>query len=758
VNWSGVSGLGSLTGATTASIAYNAPVTVGAASTATFTATSVTDPTKSSTFTVNLVPPPVIATPTFPGGTVGASYSSVVTESGGVAPFTWTPVALPAGLTLSSSTGSSVTVLGTPTTAGPSQTVTIKVTDAKGLTNSISSTITITAASCTSGCTISGTITGPWVQYVSVAISGGSPTTTDATGNYSFSGLAGGSYTITPTLAGYTYSPAAPSVATSSSTTTQNFVATPVMTGYSISGTISYVGSKTGKTLIRVLQNGCTNCGSSAGTSFSAAPSAGGTAYTIRGLQPTNGGCCTSSYTVTAEIDTLGTGVPNESDPEGSSSTVTLPSADAVNINFTVVDRTPPSAPSTPKQISVAPGNGMAVVQYKAIEDSNGEEIPTTYKVYYGTDTNASNGANSPLIFKAEGHGNDVLFFKGLSNGLTYFKFSAANSLGESAATTPVSVTLGAGSGASTVSGTVTFPGTATGPMYVGVYGNSGIYVQAINSPASPQAYSVSGVPNGTYSNFAIIDMNKNGQIDVGDISNAGGDANPPGITVSGNTTGNITLTNPVSLFNVRTYVNGTSGQPNSYSLNLRPASGSKLPISATMFSGPNVAVPYDVNADQHNSNYSPIFNNSVSPTVGDTYQFLASFSDGTTQVLTGSVTAVLSSSFAQNLTINSPVAGTSTVPVLNWSAPATIPSILPYTYSVNLYNQNGTPQEFWSFYGSGNSNGIPSTQTSVLFNVDGSAGPSSSLTVGGTYGWSVTVQDNKQNSAQFTAAPYTVP
>jgi hypothetical protein len=176
------------------------------------------------------------------------------------------------------------------------------------------------------------------------------------------------------------------------------------------------------------------------------------------------------------------------------------------------------------------------------------------------------------------------------------------------------------------------------------------------------------------------------------------------------------------------------------------------------MFSGPNVAVPYDVNADQHNSNYSPIFNNSVSPTVGDTYQFLASFSDGTTQVLTGSVTAVLSSSFAQNLTINSPVAGTSTVPVLNWTAPATIPSILPYTYSVNLYNQNGTPQEFWSFYGSGNSNGIPSTQTSVLFNVDGSASPSSSLTVGGTYGWSVTVLDNNQNSAQFTAAPYTVP
>jgi hypothetical protein len=76
----------------------------------------------------------------------------------------------------------------------------------------------------------------------------------------------------------------------------------------------------------------------------------------------------------------------------------------------------------------------------------------------------------------------------------------------------------------------------------------------------------------------------------------------------------------------------------------------------------------------------------------------------------------------------------------------------------VNFYNLNGTSQEFWSFYGSGNSNGIPSTQTNVLFNVDGSASPSSSLTVGGTYGWSVTLQDNNGNSAQFTAPQYVVP
>jgi hypothetical protein len=759
VSWSGVSGLGSLTGATTTTITYNAPATVSAASIATFTATSVTDPTKSSTFTVNLVPPPAIATPTFPGGTVGTSYSSVVTEAGGVGPFVWTPIALPAGLSLSASTGSSVTVQGTPTTAGASQAATIRVTDAKGLTNTISSTITVTAPSCTSGCTISGTVVGPWVSNVTIAISGGgSPTTTDASGNYSFTGLAGGSYTITPSLAGYTYSPTAPSVATSSTTTTQNFVATSVMASYSISGTISYAGAKTGNTIIRVFQNGCTNCGTIAGTSFSSAPSAAGTSYVIRGLQPTNGGGGPVSYVVTAQIDTMGTAIENESNPEGTSNTVTLPSANAVGINISVVDRIPPSAPSTPKQITVAPGDTVAVVQYKDEEDNNGEEIPTSYKVYYGTDTNASNGATSPLTFKAQGHGTDLFILKGLANGLTYFKLTALNGDGESAATTPVSVTLGTATGLNTISGTVTFPGTATGPMYVGVYGNSGVYVQAIASPHSPQAYSFAGVPNGTYQNFAIIDMNNDGQVGPGDIDNVKDNSNTPTLVVTGNTTGDLTLTSPNTNLTVPTTVQGVGGQPNSYSISVRMDSAAKLPISAVLFSGPNVAVPYDMNDDQHNGGYNPIYNNSVSPTVGDTYQFLVTFSDGTTQVVPGVVDAVLTS-FAQNLAINSPLSsGSTTVPELNWAAPTTPPTFLPYTYNVNLYNQNGTSQEFWSYYGSGSGNGLPSTQTSVLFNVDGSASPSASLTSGGTYGWSVEVQDSHQNTARYTAVPYTVP
>jgi hypothetical protein len=124
---------------------------------------------------------------------------------------------------------------------------------------------------------------------VTVALSGGSTskpsTTTDSSGNYSFTGLAGGTYTVTPTLAGYTFSPSAPSVTITANNTPQNFVETPVLASFSISGSVSYSGAQTGKpfnTIISVFNGGCSNCGGSvAGTSITSVPSSTGIAYTV---------------------------------------------------------------------------------------------------------------------------------------------------------------------------------------------------------------------------------------------------------------------------------------------------------------------------------------------------------------------------------------------------------------------------------------------------------------------------------------------
>ena len=60
---------------------------------------------------------------------------------------------------------------------------------------------------------ISGTVTdsdtGFGLEDVTMTLSGDASdtTTTDASGNYSFSGLANGSYTVTPSLTNYTFAP-----------------------------------------------------------------------------------------------------------------------------------------------------------------------------------------------------------------------------------------------------------------------------------------------------------------------------------------------------------------------------------------------------------------------------------------------------------------------------------------------------------------------------------------------------------------------
>src|SRR5207253_1415758 len=127
-------------------------------------------------------------------------------------------------------------------------------------------------------------------------------------------------------------------------------------------------------------------------------------------------------------------------------------------------------SPVTPTNVNVSPGNNIALVQYKGASDVNGEEIATSYKVYMGTDVNAMNG--TPVVFASQGHNNNVFVLSGLTNGPTYFKVSALNVPGgESLASSVVGpITIGATTGANTVSGAVTFPGTATGPLYVGVY------------------------------------------------------------------------------------------------------------------------------------------------------------------------------------------------------------------------------------------------------------------------------------------------
>ncbi|MBZ5642949.1 MAG: putative Ig domain-containing protein [Acidobacteriia bacterium] len=761
VTWSTLTGLGSLSGSTTTTITYNAPASIASTSIATFTATSITDPSKNASFSISLEPPPAIATPTFPDATLNAAYTpSAVTVTGGVAPFTWQGTTLPPGMGLSISTTNIVNLQGTPTSAGAGQTVTIKVTDAKGLFTTVSSTINVVAPSCSSNCTISGVISGPTVAGVNVALSTGPTskpaTTTDSGGNYSFTGLAGGTYTVTPSLAGYTFTPSAPSVTTTNTTTTQNFTEASTVQSFSISGTLTYAGSKTGRTFIRVLSSNCSgNCGgASAATSLVTAPSAGGTTYTVRGLQP-------GGYIVTAEVDTLNSGASNASNPFGNSTTVNITSSNASGANITLSDPATPT-PVAISDVTVAAGNGFGLLQYNnngggSLQDNNGREIATSYEIDYGTDPAFTSPAPTVVTFVAHGI-SDRNYIVQAAPGTYFFRMYALVGATKSAAATAGPVVIrAAGSGASTVSGQVTFPVAATGPLYVGVFNGSTIYGQVIASPTSPASYSFSGVPTGNYQAFAIIDQNNNGLIQPSDVSNVNTNGGPPALTVgSGTTTNNIALISAVSTLSVTTGHQQLNGSNDTYNLNLGIAWGSKRPVAMTLISGPHVPLPWDLAIDPNNTVYWNL--NGTAPLVGDTYQFQVTFSDASTQTISTSVTAVLNS-FVTGMTAQTTTPGSVTAPQFNWVTPASTPS--PYTYYVGLNNVSGSTNVSWNDFGGNNSNGIPSGTTSVLFNADGSAQANgtniSTLPTATNYQWFVGVTDSSGNSSQ-EATTYNIP
>ena len=82
--------------------------------------------------------PLAISPTTATTGTVGSAFSQGFSTTGGIAPFAWSATNLPAGLSISASTG---VVTGTPTTSG-SGTVTISATDSSAEAVAISQSVT----------------------------------------------------------------------------------------------------------------------------------------------------------------------------------------------------------------------------------------------------------------------------------------------------------------------------------------------------------------------------------------------------------------------------------------------------------------------------------------------------------------------------------------------------------------------------------------------------------------------------------------
>ena len=444
-------------------------------------------------------------------------------------------------------------------------------------------------------------------------------------------------------------------------------------------------------------------------------------------------------------MDALGTGQANDAaDPSGTTATINISSSNVTTgANIALLDPTA-SIPAAPSIGVVEPGNSSAFVLYNPSTDNSGNENASSYTLSWGTDTNASNGSTKTFI--AQGNNSDIAYVPNLADGtVLYFKLRASSSAGNSAYSAITGpLTIGEPTGNNTLSGTVTFGGTATGPMVVVVHpphGNGGIYYTVVGSQASPPtsgaSYSITGIPSGDYQLAVIIDNNNTGVVSAGDFT-YGFNGGAPTFAVSGATTDNVTLTSAYATAVVLTdYF--TSGNGASYGLNLGALGGTRQLANVTLMSGPNMAVPLDIGYDPNSSNmYVSLGNGSIAPVAGQNYGFLVTFSDGSTQIITGSVSAVMGpNNVAQNLVASS--ASGADTPTFSWSAPATLPVLTPFTYSVQNLGSNSLD--------------VPSSVTSVDLATLGKT-----LTTG-TYYWQVQVQDADGNTAEVQVnTPYAAP
>jgi Putative Ig domain len=750
-----LSGGGVLSGKPTAAGTYSFGITV----------TDSDSSTAARTFSLTVKPGVSITSPsTLPAATVATAYSQSLAVTGGSGSgYIWTLTSGAPSLSAVGLSFSNGTVSGTPTALGTA-TFSVSVVD-DSLTHA-GGTFSVAVNASGAGFPVSGQITlgnacgVPSIPAITLSIdtNPAKTVTSDSSGIYSFADVPPGSYTIAPSIAGANsifYPSSLPVTVSGGAVADQNFVAS---LAYKVSGTVSHSGSQSGQIYIWMLNE---NCGGNLLETSITAPGS----FTIEGVPP-------GTYMLGAGIDKLGFGYLNDVDAAGlASPDVTVSDADVAGTTITMTDPLQSAPPPRAPRIIAINGNASgAMINFQPIVSPdplfNRIELATAYVVQWSTDP-AFGLVNGSLEFKAGGsNGTGVLILNDshLASGNTYyFRMLGTNTFGTGTwsdiysedGINPTGVTIEDPAG-NAVSGTVTFDATPTGPLYVGYADlqTGKAYSTRIQSPVSPQPFSVK-VPTGpAYFHFAILDQNNDGMIDPGDVSNVHADELTP-VAVSGAMTDqDLTLDAPASEATLTTrhikstYENGTSSE--TYSLNFQVKEGNKLPVAVRLMSGPHVLHPVDLGRCRECGNNQFVYNvetYSDLPAAGDSYDLLVNYSDGTSETLTAQVTGMVDA-FATDLS-PSATSDTSLTPTFTWTDPAN-----PGDYQYQFYLTDSQGNMIWQIPGNNsNSGGFASTITSIVWGTDPTGAnndPSmSALTHGVTYTWNIRVIDANGNSSE---------
>ena len=290
--------------------------------------------------------------------TQGQPYTGSITATGGSGSYAWTVTGLSDNLG-SSSNGATLTISGTPNTAPTVVSFNVSVQDSNTLVSvgPVLYTITVSSApqltlptpnpnslgSATVNQSYSGTISASggvppytWtVNGTAVPTSGSSPlsdglgVSTNTSGNpLAISGTPSTTGTVTLTNVIVT-----DSASNSAGPLTYTIAVINPAAGYTVSGTVTYSGAKTGQVYLGLVNTNCGGCNSNLGTSIAKGTTLkSGAAFTIHGVQP-------GTYSLQAFMDNLGYGAQNASNPTGSSaSNITVSSSGVSGVSVTLSD------------------------------------------------------------------------------------------------------------------------------------------------------------------------------------------------------------------------------------------------------------------------------------------------------------------------------------------------------------------------------------------------------------------------------------
>ena len=500
-----------------------------------------------------------------------------------------------------------------------------------------------------------------------------------------------------------------------------------------VSGVANYTGAT------RAFITVATGMRGPVGTSVASGPGA----YQINGVPA-------GVFPLFAFVDTHGTGTPHHSDPYFTGSVDTTTADAVLNINFTTPT---PTAPVTPAWIDLSPTDGGGVVQWDMPLDSNLSEMADSYSIYWSTTPNPGpgntvGGGSKTVVAGMDNH----LILSGLTNGLDYFITATAWNGSTESVPAPVAgpVRIGIATAGVSVTGTVNFSGfTPGGPLYVVLENDKfsrSTHAAMVSAPSAPQAFMISGVPDGGYRLFAFIDQNNNQVLDDGDYRV--GDDQGGIVLVSGNPVSGVSLIISASnaVATVKTNHHKNPSVPfDGYTLDFRVESNAKRVVSASLVTGPFVIGQVDLGTFKGDALQSWLSLPAGDiPALGAAYTINVTYNDGSTEVLTTTVSGVLGDfAVPQSPAANSTV---TSGPVFSWSAPVPAPSY-SYTYSLRLQDATGMP--LWQ-----NDSLLLPSQLSSPYNFDQSAQPAL-LVNGQSYRWSIVIRDGNGNTSNIET-PFT--